>query len=765
MSAVCDDCGALMNVYDAFCTKCGWSVASKPARAAVKRAALIPGGWEIPPEIGHPTRPFYARGVRDTEIVYDTAEPATPMSATRQFLRPMPVASKFGAPAPTAWRANPPVPDDGARRTRRLAAGNQSGSRRRGGRSARDAHVTVHSVVKSQIAVGDGNVQVQVTVDGASQFGQLEGGVALRVREIPALATAHRPDPVGRGRLIEQVSRDVLRGTTVQLFGIPGVGRAAVVEAVLGRLAAAGVRGVQLLPGNQPHTLESLYRRLVEVFFGAKWYQPEEAVLRVEVVRADLHALILITDCDLDRTDLARLLGSFPGCTFLLTSCRQTLPDDAGAAYEVDPLTPGQARELIRRALGGDPAGLQNLQWEEAYRLAGGQVQRLIEHVAFVKRVARRPGQTDLLLVPLKEQVAVLVAGLGEPARRVLLALSTFGLALTPAVFAAVTGLPAAAHTTGELLAAGLISPEGHAYRIAPDAAAVLAARGERTDPKVAADGLMPLLDAPDPPDPHLLLVVARALHRAGHDAYASRLTRAAAPLALAAGEVEVWIHLVALGVQAATTARRKPDLEYFLNEQHTSSLLRGDTVAAAAALAALATLLSDQHVPAHTSMDTSKRGRRLIRHGRRALSAGHGAGAGAVAAVLVTAIVVAIPSHAQPTRQLTGGWTDPAGTSYDFVATTSSIYTASQNVGEAPRCHRPDDVKVTGKDGRYRGSIKLYSANTSETGCEPAIGVGTITINVAANDDTAQVTTSGENCVNCSTETWTRGSASSSPS
>ena len=37
------------------------------------------------------------------------------------------------------------------------------------------------------------------------------------------------------------------------------------------------------------------------------------------------------------------------------------------------------------------------------------------------------------------------VAGLSEPARRVLIALSTFGLALAPPVFGAVTGLPEAA--------------------------------------------------------------------------------------------------------------------------------------------------------------------------------------------------------------------------------------------------------------------------------------------------------------------------------
>jgi len=361
-----------------------------------------------------------------------------------------------------------------APRTLRGGAGTAGDSFRSG--------VMVRDVFRSQVAVGDGNVQIKVDVDGSTQFGHVQGGVALQVRDVPVLTPRARRDLVGRDALVEQVSWDLYRQTSVQLFGAPGVGRTAVAEAVLRQLAA--VRGVELRPQNQPHTLESLYRRLVHVFFGEIWYQPEEAVLRLEVARADLHALIVIMDCDLDHEDLSRLLGSFPGCTFLLTSRRQTLSDDIGAVYEVDPLTPGQARELVTRELRSDLAGLQNLQWTEAYRLAGGQVQRLMEHVAFIKRAAIRPGHTDLQLAPLKEQVAILVAGLSEPARQVLIAMATFGITLTPALFGAVTGLPGAARAAGELVAAGLIKEEGDAFSITLDAAQVVAEGGERTDPK-----------------------------------------------------------------------------------------------------------------------------------------------------------------------------------------------------------------------------------------------------------------------------------------
>jgi hypothetical protein len=459
--------------------------------------------------------------------------------------------------------------------------------------------VILHDVVGSQIAIGDGNVQIQLSVDGSAQFEPVAGGITLAVREIPVLAPVARPGLVGRDALIEQASQDLRQHRNVQLFGLPGVGRTAVAEAVLQRLAPAGVRAVELRCENRPNTLDSLYQQLVRVFFGKIWFQPEEAVLRVEVATADLSVLIVIMDCDLAPGDLSRLLGTFPGCRFLLTSRLQTLSADAGTAYEVDPLTPGQARELLTRTLGGDLAGLQNVQWEEACRLAGGNVQRLMEHAAFLKRTATRPGPASTQPVPLAEQIAVLVAGLSEPARRVLIALFTFGVPLAPELFGAVTGLPSASGAAGELVAAGLVAEKGGAFVIAPDAGEAVARGTERTDARTAADGLMPLLQAPDPPDPLLLLAVATALHEAGQDAATARLARAAAPLTLAAGEVEAWIKLVALGARASASSRGEPDIEFFLREQRASTLLQGDKIAIMAALAAAGIGLGGQSAPA----------------------------------------------------------------------------------------------------------------------------------------------------------------------
>ncbi len=649
-------------------------------------------------------------------------------------------------------------------------------------RAQRGPAIVVQDVVRSQIAVGNGNVQVLVNVDGASRYAERDGGVELRTREIPVLATTVRPSLVGREEIIEEAHQALSAGMNVQLFGTPGVGRSAVAEAVLRRLAETGTRCVEMRPDNEPYTLESVYRRLMNVFFGVVWYQPEESVLRLEVNRFELSALIMITDCDLETGDLNRLLGSFPGCTFLLTSHRRTLTDDAGTALEVDPLSPAQARQLITRALGGPPAGLRNLQWEEAYRLAGGQVQRLVEHVAFIRRSASRPGQTDLLNVPISEQITLLVAGLSEAARRVLVALATYQLGLAPACFAAVTGMSDAGGAAAELTAAGVISADGQTFRIVPDAAAAIAETGERSDPAVAAEGLLRLLGGSEPPDPHLVLAVARALREAGDDPGTVRLTRAGAPAALALGAIGVWVSLVALGVQAATSSRRTLDLEFFLNEEHTAALLRGDMVAAAAALAAIGELIAQPRPAAATSapqrtalphdasahqMSRSGRAQRVLRqtkHGRFAVGPVVViAGAVAVAAIAAAVTATVVSSGGQPNRSVAGVWQDGPGATFTFAAAGSGSYQISLVFRSGTRqCSRANDGSVTGSNGRFHGTLDLHSTSAAEGQCPSDDGTAVITIDVAASGKSASVDLvreSGSSCNDCDLQTWTRQS------
>jgi hypothetical protein len=351
----------------------------------------------------------------------------------------------------------------------------------------------------------------------------------------------------------------------------------------------------------------------------------------------------------------------------LLTSGNRTLYR-SGSAYEVGPLEPESALELIAQETGRAPTGFSWVQAAVAYGMAEGQVQRLLQYAAFLTFSQSRSGQDPLSVVPPPEQARVLASGLSEPARRVLVALATFGEELCPEHFAAVTGLaeqpatgPGLAEAGAELLAAALVtradvailaevggveavgapSADGlgsrHvAYRITPDAAtAVTALDWSPASAETAALGLLSLLaaDLPGPsPSPTLMLTIARMLRGAGQNQQASRFTRAAMPTALRAGQIQVWTRLASLGLQAASVAGPEAyaDLAYFAQEDGIWRRLRGEKVVAAAALAgafelthqAELTHQSELARQAHLAGDHGAHGS----HGANGTSGGHGA-------------------------------------------------------------------------------------------------------------------------------------------
>lgn len=525
-------------------------------------------------------------------------------------------------------------------------------------------------------------IQVQIA-GGAAVIGDVPD---LQPREIPVLATLAESDPVGRDAIIGQAGAALVAGTSVQLHGAPGTGRKAIARALIRRLGACGVRGIELRPDGEPLTLPAIYQRLTAAFFGVTTWNPAEEILRPAA--AGLDALIVITDCDLDAGDISRLMSTFPACGFLLTSEHPTI-GRAGLAHEIDPLPRDAAFELITQEIGDNIAGLQNLQLDQAYRLANGQTQRLLQYAAFLKSTAGRPGHFPHTSLTPADIASILAAALSEPARRVLVALASFSADLAPDCFAPVTGLPenpatgpALSQAGHELLTARLVTESTAGYRITADATqAVQAAGWEPANPVLAAQGLLPHITtqpnglttqpgAPARPGPaarpgaDLLLAIARALAATGQDAQASQFIRAAAPAALAAGNLRAWTHLLALGIPAATASRNTPDLQYFLQEQHTRSLLQGDTIAAAAVLAALIAL-HDTAPPTALGSHPHKIARHLIRHSRKALSTSHGAAVTgativAAAAVAATVIVLTKPAHppAQPIKPVPAVWT-----------------------------------------------------------------------------------------------------------
>ncbi|WP_158786518.1 ATP-binding protein [Streptomyces sp. NRRL F-5065] len=475
---------------------------------------------------------------------------------------------------------------------------------------ARKAVVDVNHGIVSQ---GDNAINLVFQEGGYAQIPSL---AALTPRQPEVLAAPADVKLFGRQALVETVVSQLTEGTSVQLYGDEGVGKSAIADAVHQRLRTRGTRGHVLRPRTgETGTLATLYERMATVFFGHRFLREvDETELRQAVATVhDVH--ITVVDSALDEADLRRLLQTFSGCTFLFTSPYRTLPD-AAAAHHVQPLSPAAAIELLNSELGLElgPEGLRNLQFDLAYRMSEGRPQRLLLYARFIKasddwrdRADRGPHDQPPAFDPLqlspRHQAAALAVALSEPARRVLVALATFGTPLGPAWFAPVTGHPDDAGTERELLDRRLVVHAGDGYAITRDAAA--AVRDLAWDPApaaAAAEGLHAALARRETvatwPDPHLLLTVAQELNAGQQWALTTRFVRVAVSAALTAGSGSVALELYGLGRIAALRGGLSKDHAYYVHtEEQTRNLLEGDKAAVAAALLILSPPLTTSAV------------------------------------------------------------------------------------------------------------------------------------------------------------------------
>lgn len=499
------------------------------------------------------------------------------------------------------------------------------------------------------VLVADGAVAVQVDVAGETTLvagdERLERLVA---RRLPLFRVSERSAPVGRDREVGGVVASIVAGRSAQVVGPGGSGRREVASAVVRQLAAAGAVGAWLLEGAQPHSLDSLYSRLAGLFFDIRWHEPDEAVLRELTRRLRPSGVLVVTDCELSAAETARLIESFPGCLFLLTSGAATL-SGRGDVHEVEPLSLTQAHELVRRALGRELRENEIRQTAHAYELARGSVAALVTFAAFLRRVADDPRRTDLVDLTPVQQDAYIISGLTAGEQSLLRALAAFGAApmqLLPVLAGAEMD---AAATVSRLTAAGLMRELDTGFSASAGAAAAVGVQVSAQESVRIGEELHRAYLAPGqvarPPAPLALAVVQALVTAAQAGDLASRLARVAAADAVTEGRVPVWSKLVELGAQAAKAAGRRDDQLYFLRQQYTAALLRRDAVAAAAITAAVSQLLRAP-LAAPTPSPAARAPKAVPRSASRGMSgirhvAAAGHGAGAVAAAVVTAAVV----------------------------------------------------------------------------------------------------------------------------
>ena len=566
---------------------------------------------------------------------------------------------------------------------------------------------------RSVVVEGD-NLGIVSTGDRALNVAFVDGRLqaAPSVLELPLREPTELPFTAGtrlfgRDELVERVVGRLAAGTSVQLHGLAGVGKKAIANAVHGELRAQGRRGHVLWPETgEARTLAALYRRLAGSFFGPDFVRPVDEEMLRQAVAGVSGVHITVYDCELGREDVARLLETFGGCTFLLTSRYRTL-SDSDAAHHVQPLSRDTAIELFSAelALPLGPVGLQNVQFDHAYQEAAGRPQQILQFAQFISGSdawrARTdagehdaPAEFDAAELSPRHQAEALAVALSEPARRVLVALATFDSPLSPAWFAPVTGDPQATGAGPELFDRRLVVRHGEVYEITADAAAAVRALGwAPADGRTAAEGLMSALtgpDAPEDPEPYLLLAVAKALEDAQQWAPASRFVGIAAPIALRAGRKQTVLQLYALGLKAATRSGVAADVDYYLRTgEQTRRLLDGDEAAAAAALVVLAALLREHHSALNPVTHVPRRAlrsRHAVRQARRLLGAGHGAGAVGVVAVVASLTLGAVvgvhalsgsPSRT-PAASAVGPGTD-CGRAGSFGGTLDLVVTAGR--------------------------------------------------------------------------------------
>jgi len=595
-----------------------------------------------------------------------------------------------------------------------------------------------------------GSTATPVQLQMAGDTAQVHDLTELRPQEIPVLRTLREPEPVGRAATVGQVAAQLRAQTSVQLHGPAGIGKKAIARAVIRELSRDAVRGVELRPRlSQDNDLTTVYQLLAGVFFHVNVASPAEEQLRAAA--RGIAALVVICDCELPAGEVTRLLATFPGCVFLLTSQHRTI-GRAGAARQIEPLDSRSALALVTQELGHDMAGPQQAQAEHACDLAAGQVQRLLLYAAFLRSTEWWPSHRPLPELTVAEVATVLAGGLSGPARQVLVALATFGVGVPPDLFAAVAGLGPLRPggdlaVAAELLTARLVTEQGREVSVTADGNAAVRATWPPASAQAAAQRLLPLLvsgDAARPVSADLLVAVARQLTGRSEDPQlAIRFIRAAAPAAMRARQTRAWVQLTALGLREARAAGSRPDLEYFLQEEHTRSLFQGDRAAAAAAILELQSLQDAAAPPPVQAGRPPGRVRRWL----GAHSAAQIGALTAITAVLAAAAFVAsykaVTVHfGGPAAQLTGSQLEAAllpqsdffrgrtgrsgrtGTVPDGNFSTGGALVASNPAAGRVSC-RLLSVRIANSRARQEASKRGLTAAVRRVDVTPAAAAG----------------------------------------
>lgn len=127
-------------------------------------------------------------------------------------------------------------------------------------------------------------------------------------------------------------------------------------------------------------------------------------------------------------------------------------------------------------------------------------------------------------------------------------------------------------------------------------------------------------------------------------------------------------------------------------------------------------------------------------------------------AGALLAVAVLALGACSSPANTLEGRWRDAHQNVYEFQPAGNGAFTGEIVQGDTDVC-LPAHIKVTGANGRYKGS-EAYQTVVGGKCTGKSAGDGGIGLTVAADGKTVAVTHTPPGavaCTNCAPETWTK--------
>ncbi|POM22951.1 hypothetical protein BTM25_51570 [Actinomadura rubteroloni] len=442
--------------------------------------------------------------------------------------------------------------------------------------------------VGGQVVVGDHNCVINAA-KGSTVSVHQGGPPPVTLRDEPGGDRLPRTGavPHGRDAEIARVDAWLAADRPVEIRGVPGVGKSALLRELAEARRAEGRHVVYLSASGLP--VADVLRKLFVACYDADDYQPDPA--RLGRLMGAVDALFLIDDFAGSAENVDRLLAATPGGDLVIATGRPCL-GGSGASLELTGLGEDAALALIEAELGRPLRDEEDAPARELCRAASGHPRALRRAVD-----AARGADSEFGFEPDPAVVArALVDGLDGVAREALLVLSLLDAApLSAALLATLTGAEAgdAVRALERLADAELAVPTRGAYRRVPPS------DDDGTDrPSPAADDLAlyfrRLADWAATASAHEIAdeaaIVTRLLAAAvegGEHATARDLARAAAPALQRSLRWGSWRTVLALGLVAARELNSADDLHYFRHEENVRRRVLGLAGATAGGAAA----------------------------------------------------------------------------------------------------------------------------------------------------------------------------------